>query len=411
MKFLTFLGLALVAPTVAIRKHAKRHTVDNANCAALANLVVNGKDFGQTLGLMCNFWPSDRMGEFPVTDVNRAGDLLGKLLDEGGIWDQLQEIREDRQNRGFCWRNNTLRDESTGNCPLGYMRSGLRGLFGRGCRTGCMWSSHPLSCGMGCAEDRRKCASTLVEQSFTVVQGVSSVYSFVTGDDRIERAITAVTSLAEFLMAALPPIVEVVKNAIDIVKENEQGVLVALVLFQYAQEHAGDVQETIGSIREAIQHFADLIAELAEEQRETGRIDTGSVIRGILDHGEVMLDYAVRATKVFTHPTCAITANVAFTIETVGDDRLQGPWVQRGEINGFPRYTLVGDRSTNLEWSNRGGSNRWVMFSDGWSGVVGRRFLYESNARSSDYPLSGWSLINGDAPVPEFVPVQEHGDE
>merc|ERR1719246_161462 len=83
-----------------------------------------------------------------------------------------------------------------------------------------------------------------------------------------------------------------------------------------------------------------------------------------------MLEFAVRATKVFTHPTCSITANVAFTLEEVGDDRLLGPWVQRGEVNGHPRYSLVGDRSTNLEWSDANGLNRWVMFTDGVSGVV-----------------------------------------
>jgi len=412
MKFLTFLGLALVAPTVAIRKHARRHTVDSVDCDALADLTVKGKAFGKTLELMCNKWPSDKMGEFPVADVGRAGDLLGKLLNEGGVWEQIGEIRADRKNRGFCWKNTTVRDESTGKCPLGYMRSGLTGLFTRSCRTGCRWSSHPVSCGMACAENRKGCAKTILKQSLTVVEGVSSVYGFLTGDDSdtIKRALAAVTTLAEFLMDALPPLVEIVKGAIDVVKEGEDAVMIAVLLFQYAQEHAGDVKETVGSIREAIRHFADLIAELAKEQRETGSIDTGSLIQGILDHGEDMLEYGVRVAKVFTHPTCDVTANVAFTIENVGDDRLQGPWVQRGEINRHPRYTLVGDRSTNVEWSNRGGG-RWVMFSDGWSGVFGRKFLYESNVRSSDYPLSGWSLLNGDAPVPEFVAVQERDDE
>jgi len=412
MKFLTFLGLALVAPTVAIRKHVQLQTVDDVDCAALADLTVKGKDFGKTLELMCNNWPSDKMGAFPVADIGRGGDLLGKLLDEGGVWDQIGKIRTDGQNRGFCWKDNTVLDKSTGKCPLGYMRSGLKGLFGRSCRTGCMWSEYPVSCGMACAENRKGCAKTVVKQSLTVVQGVSSVYSFLSGDDSdtIKRAIAAVTTLSEFLMEALPPLVEIVNGAIDVVKEGEDAVMVATLLFQYAQEHAAEVNETIGSIREAIQPLADLIAELAKEQRETGSIDTGSLIQGILDHGEDMLQYGVRIAKVFTGAKCDVTAGVAFTLEAVGDDRLQGPWVQRGEINGHPRYTCVGDRSTNLEWSNKGGG-KWVMFSDGWTGVFGRKFLYESNARSSDYPLSGWSLIKGDAPVPEFVPVQARHDE
>merc|ERR1712194_781481 len=231
------------------------------------------------------------------------------------------------------------------------------------------------------------------------------------GDHRIRKAVAAITNLAEFMFEAMPPIVAAIKGALDIIgNAKEHGAYVAVILFQYLQETAPDGREPAEAIRDAIQYFGGIMGRLAEEQYETGTISPQTLIRSILDHGEEMLEFAVRATKVFTHPTCSITANVAFTLEEVGDDRLLGPWVQRGEINGHPRYTLVGDRSTNMEWSSRDGDSKWVMFSDGWSGWAGRKFLYESNVRSSDYPLSGWSVLTGEAPVPEFVPVQEHDD-
>lgn len=419
MKFLSFLFLASVAPTSAIRKRAKRSQavevqtvhddatavvdVENEDCKRLAELVGEGKPIGKTLELICTYWPPS-MGEFPVDDVERAKELFDKALGPGGAWEQIQKIRRERTDRGFCWRNNTLRDPSTDRCPLGYMRSGLSGLFTRACRTGCMWSEHPISCGMGCASNRSSCGSAVMDQAFVVAQGIGAVYGFVTGDERITKAVAAVVNLAEFLLQAIPPLVEVVKGAVGIIDENECAIVIATLLFQYAQENAGDVGESLKSIQEAIKHFADVIAAIAREQAASGRINAGTVIRAILDHGEEMLDFAVRATKVFAHPTCEITANTAFTIEVVGDDRLQGPWVPRGNVNGRPRYTLVGDRSTNLEWSNRNGG-KWVMFSDGWSGIIGRKYLYESSARSEDYPTDGWSLAGGDSPLPEIVAV------
>lgn len=403
MQLSVLFGLALCAPLSALRKG--RAVADtNADCQALADLVIDGKDFGKTIVKLCEAWPPS-MGKFPVDDIERARELFEKVMGEGGAWDQIKQIREEKEDRGFCWRNTTVREGT--DCPLGYHPTGLPDNFGSSCFTGCMWSTHPISCGFGCGEDRGQCNSAILDQVFVVAQGVASVYGFVVGDDRIGRAVAAIIKLAEFMLETMPPIIDAIQGAIDILFEGH-GAYVAVVLFQYLKETAPDVREPAEAIRDAIQEFGDIIAKLAEEKWEKGEINIITIIREILDHGEDMLDYAVRATQVFTHPTCAISDNVAFTIETAGDDRLLGPWVQRGEIEGHPRYTLLGDRSTNLEYSNANGLSRWVMFSDNWSGIIGRIFLYENTARSSDYPTSGWrKLFYGTEPVPEFIPVQE----
>jgi len=410
MKLSALVGLALIAPSSAIRKGQRKHTVaNNVDCSSLAGLVVDGKNFGLTIEELCKSWPA-RFGEFPVNDINRARELLGKVMNPGGAWDQIKQIRADKEDRGFCWRNTTVRAES-GDCPLGYRRVGLTGNFIRSCNTGCMWSTHPISCGFGCATTRDQCNKAVIDQSFVVAQGVASVYGFVTGDDRIGRAVAAIIKLAEFMLETMPPIVDAINGAIDIFKNNEHGAYVAVIFFQYLQETAPDVRVPAEAIRDAIKEFGDVIKALADEKKETGKIDPRSVIDEILSHGESMLDWAVKATKVFTHPTCAITDNVAFTVEVAGDDRLLGPWIQRGEIEGHPRYTLLGDRNTNLEWSTANGLNRWALFSDNWSGFIGRRFLYESVTRSLDYPMGGWKKLQGVDPAPEFVPVEKrlHG--
>merc|ERR1719384_2090254 len=118
-------------------------------------------------------------------------------MDEGGVWDQIKQIREEKEDRGFCWRNNTVARE----CPLGYTGAGLAGSFAGVCSTGCMWSTHPISCGFGCATERGECTSALLQQVFRVAEGVSIVQSFVYGDDRIQKTVFAITELAEFMLA------------------------------------------------------------------------------------------------------------------------------------------------------------------------------------------------------------------
>jgi len=390
---------------ITFREGGAAALVASADCNALADLVVGGQDFGRTIVKLCESWPPS-MGAFPIDDITRARELFEKVMGDGGAWDQIKQIRADKQDNGFCWRNVSMRPERGGECPLGYTPTGLTGQFTRSCYTGCMWSTHPVSCGFGCGTDRSQCNSAILDQTLVVAQGVASAYGFVVGDLRIGRATAAIISLAEFMLETLPPIIDAIQRSWDILFEGH-GAYVAVVLFQYWTEVAPELGDPAEQIRDAIQEFGDIIAKLSEEKRETGSINPLTLIREILDHGEDMLDFAVKATKAFTHPTCAITDNVAFTIEVAGDDRLLGPWVQRGEIEGHPRYTLLGDRNTNLEWSNANGLSRWVMFSDNWSGFIGRRFLYDSSARSSDYPMSGWRKLQGDEPLPEFVPVQQ----
>jgi len=398
MRLPVLFGLVLFAPVTALRKR-RELAVAGADCDALSGLVVGGQDFGKTIKFVCQGWPPS-MGKFPIDDIARARELLEKVMKKGGAWDQIKKIREEMSDRGFCWRNLTVRDNANADCPLGYLPTGLPANFRGSCFTGCMYSTHPLSCGFGCGESRLKCNSAILEQVKLVAQGVAAVYGFVTGDERIGKAVAALIKLSDFLLESLPPIIDAVRGAIDILGAGH-GAYVAVVLFQYLVDTAPEVKENAEAILAAIQEFGDIIAELVEEKIETGKINYMSIINEVLDHGEEMLDFAVRATKAFTHPTCAIADNVAFTIENAGDDRLLGPWVQRGEIQGHPRYTRQGDRKTNLEWSK----TRWVMFSDGWSGIIGRKFLYESSVRSNDYPTSGWTLLNGTRPVPEFVPV------
>jgi len=406
----------LLSPSVAIRKtkHVAVNVTTSNACSSLSDIVVGGRDFGEAFEKVCNNWP---LGEFPVRDIGRARELIDAALSPGGARDQIKEIRENRGNRGFCWRNETLRLQSSGDCemtsggvcygkcPVGYRPGLLSGIFGPACTTGCSATTHTVSCGFGCATSRRQCARTILDQVSQVASGVGQAASFLTGSDKIANAVDAILNLAEFFLSALPTIIDAVTGAMNIIRDNEEGVMVAVILYEYLVEVAPEVGETAQAIRDAIQEFSQIIGNLAMEKRETGRVSVRRIVREILDHGESYLDLAVKVTKAFTYAKCAVSANVAFTIETVGDDRLMGPWIQRGDMNGKPKYIVAGDRSTIIEWVNSPSPGRWVMFSDNWwSGVLGRRYLYESKVASSDYPSEGWTTIRGALPTPEFVP-------
>jgi len=419
-KLSCLVGLALLTPLAAIRKRSSKANVTASNdCSSLSDIVIGGRDFGRALEAVCSSWP-EGLGEFPLNDIERSRELIEKAMGPGGAWDQIGEIRENRGNRGFCWRNETLRlpgvpgqCEMTsrgtcyGKCPVGYRPGLLAGIFSPACTTGCSASTHTVSCGFGCATSSRECARSILEQAFAVASGVGSVYSFLTGDERIAQVVDAVINLAEFFLAAFPPIAQAIKGAIDILQNNEEGAMIAVILYQYLVEVAPEVGEPAEAIRDAIREFSQIIANLAQERQDKGEVTVGRIIREILDHGERYLDLAVRVTKAFSYAKCAISDDVAFTIENVGDDRLMGPWIQRGTINERPKYILKGDRSTIIEWTYQP-AGRWVMFSDGWLGGITRRYLYEARVDTADYPMEGWTILQGSEPTPEFVPFQAH---
>lgn len=411
-------AIAAFAPlSSGLRKRAGHVSkVAKSDCESLTDIVVKDKDFTFALQLVCKVWP-ENLGEFPLEDVGRAQDLIEQAFGRGGAWEKIKEIREKRGSQQFCWRNETLRVEVEsdcemesrgtcyGACPYGFKPGLLSGIFKPACTTACGASTHPVTCGFGCASSLRQCARTILDQVSVVASGVGEVASFLTGNDRISNVVDAVTNFAEFLLRALPLLVDAVKGAFAVVRGGEGGAMVAVLLIQYIIEVAPEVGQTVESIKDAFREMADIIADLAEERFTTGAdINPRKVIRAILDHGPDMLDYAVSATKAFSFGKCQVAEDVVFTIEEAGDERLMGPWVQRGEMHGHPKYTVKGDRTTILEWST--GNSNWVMFSDGWTGSIGRRYLYESNARSSDYPLSGWTALSGPEPLPEFVAVR-----
>jgi len=413
-----FVALCLLTPSVGIRKSRggvgtnSSEVASNPDCRQLGNVEAGGQRFGEGLELVCRLWP----GRFPVSDVNRARELVQKAVGPGGAWEQIKAIRENHNGKPFCWRNETTRVRSGrpcemesggvcyGDCPWGFKPARLIGRFMPVCTSVCGATTHPVTCGFGCATSRMDCLRALLTQVGEVARAVGQVIEIITGDDRLARLADAVISFSEFLLGVLPDLYDAVSGGIDIIRENEKGVMVIVLLFQYVREVAPEIGETVGSIREAFNELVGILADLMQEKSETGQISVGRVIRGILDNGEDLLDMSVRLTKAFSFGRCSVhMSDVKFTVEEVGDERWDGPYRQNGEKNNRPRYVMKIDSSRRLEFSTSAQSwtfvkrNRW-----GW-----KTYVYRSSQTPCDYPLGGWAAMGGAAsPMPEVVSVQ-----
>jgi len=411
-------AFCLLAPSAGIRKSRggvgtnSTEVASNVDCRQLNNVDAGGQNWGEGLELVCRLFP----GRFPVSDINRARELFTKATEPGGTWDQIKAITENHNGKPFCWRNETTRVRAGrpcemesggvcyGACPWGFKPARLIGRFMPMCTSVCGATTHPVTCGFGCATTRMNCVRTLLSQVGEVAKAVGAVIEIITGDDRLANLADAVIKFSEFLLGVLPDMIDAVKGGIDILRDNEQGVMVLVLLFQYVKEKAPEIGESVNSIKEAFNELVGVISELMEEREETGSISVGKVIRSILENGEDLLDMSVRLTKAFSFGRCSVHMDdVKFTVEEVGDERWDGPYRQNGEKNNRPRYTMKIDTSRTLEFSTS--AQRWTFVKRnrfGW-----KTYVYRSSQTLCDYPVGGWSAMGGAAsPMPEIISVQ-----
>jgi hypothetical protein len=248
------------------------------------------------------------------------------------------------------------------------------------------------------------CAKTLFSQVGEVAKGVGKIVEYVSGDDRLVRLADAVIKFSEFLLGVLPSLIDAVNGGIDIIKENEKGAMLLILLFEYVKEIAPEIGENVNSIIEAFRELTDLIQDLLKEKAEKGEITVGTIIREILEHGDSLLDYSVRITKAFSFGRCSVYLDdVAFTVEDVGDDLFSGPYKQSGEKNGHPMYVIKMDNSRTLEFSTS--AQRWTFVKR--NRFNRKTYVYRSSQTPFDYPLNGWAALDdAEPPMPEIVPVR-----
>jgi hypothetical protein len=95
-----------------------------------------------------------------------------------------------------------------------------------------------------------------------------------------------------------------------------------------------------------------------------------------------------------------LTLAVAFTIKNCGDQRMNVAWAHAGDHNDRPQYIPMNGDDDNefvIEYSGKRGAWR-ITTANGWW----RKTLYHVKSNSKDVPTSGWEVVDGVGPAPQF---------
>lgn len=83
-------------------------TPPKVQCSDLRNLTFRGQDWTDVVQTVCNSWPSGIFGDFPVDQVQDVEEIVNKLFDTGGLWDQFNELFT-KGNDAYCLRREVTR--------------------------------------------------------------------------------------------------------------------------------------------------------------------------------------------------------------------------------------------------------------------------------------------------------------
>jgi len=384
-------------------------------CNALEQLVVQGRGFGTIAGVICQFWP-ESLGHFPLNDEQKAFDILEKAFGEGGLWDQIDEVRKSRQERpDFCWRKESQREVIAsgngcklvvdgvcyGECPWGYKKSLLTGRFAPVCTSACGENDYSFPCGFGCSAGVGSCLDNLKDQVGELTRFVGDVAQLAFGNETIGEVVEKVTYIAEFFIQVLPKLVAKAKDFWSGVRESEAEVALMITLVQYIKE-LGMFDTEFELLRDNVGEIIVFVQRLIDNSFKVDEVDLEFIKSVLASTTNKLLDAMVGVTQNFLYKRCEpAESNVHFSIDAAGDHLVLGLWIQDGTENGKPRYELRTDGRVSLVWRENSWQIRAVNF------LITSRTLYQSDIDSPTPPAEGWTPVRGEAPAPEIILLRQ----
>jgi len=358
--------------------------------------------------------------------VNKLGVIMESAMGPGGVWEDIQHIKKvrDKKHAGFCWRSKSMRpvadgklidcemphlDKCYGACPFGYKPTTLTGKFSPVCESSCSDSTLPVACGFGCARGVGSCSKALLKQMGSAAQVLATGYDAMAeeGEGQALKQVNRIILLTDFFIDVLGDLVKTVQTLQAGIDGDEMSVEVVILLFEAVKEAAPAMGEDFKKLQGAMKEIVSLLVQMLTPQ-DSDDLDFSSLKDALLDSGDDILDSAVNVVHAFSYGDCKPLAGAAFTLDEMGDDRLMGPWEQRGTMRGKPKYTIRDSREKIMEWSEK--EMRWEIFVDKWCGIVcfgGRKILYFNIAQSYDFPVEGWKVETGIAPAPLVIAMRE----
>lgn len=310
------------------RVHSTALATKSADCEALENVNVIGRDVGKAAKLICQFWPP-AFGEFPVEDAKQVADIVNQGAE---IWEKIGELAKGNRNTSFCWKRAVPRDvlssfaldsklammnspvasdcsmrflgKCYGNCPSDLKPMAFLGGLVPLCTSKCANGKLSTPCGLGCASGWGTCASTLVDQVGAAAQAVGAVSSYMSGQP-LDEVVDHLLGLVDFFADTMMQVVALAKKVYEEFPRSvaEFGVIIALV--QYVIETAQELGKDFQYLYEQFQEALELFMEILDSEWDWKEFNAKFVADVILKHGSTILDAVYEFATVFVFPTCA----------------------------------------------------------------------------------------------------------
>lgn len=306
-----------------------------ADCNQLSDIVVGGKDLGQAAVLLCQFWPSGALGDFPVNNAKTVVDLFNQGAD---IWKKIKDLAKGRPGGTFCWKKAAGRElihsmmldaqlqfnrsemvaasdcdmrvfgRCYGACPSGMKPMAVVGGLVPACTSDCREMTLTRGCGLGCSKGWFSCLGTLSDQVGQVTKAVSKVASFMTGNPLIHEVVDKILRLVDFFIDMMFEVVNVAKKVYREWPRGQAELGVIIALLQFVLEHAKELGQDFLYLKDQFGETLEMIMELMDAEFTWKKIDLDFVANTILKHGKDILDAAFEFATVFVFPTCKAKA-------------------------------------------------------------------------------------------------------
>lgn len=302
----------------------------SADCSALGDINVIGRNIGQAANLLCQFWP-DALGDFPVDNAKTIADLVNRGAD---VWEKVKKLAKGRDGGSpFCWKKPGTREllstmsldgnlnlsspvassncemkvlgKCYGSCPAGMKPMALIGSFAPTCSSDCRQTSkHRTGCGFGCSTKFTTCARTMVDQVGYVTKSVGKVASYMSGNPAIGEVVDRVLRLTEFFIDTVFQVVMVAKKVYSEWPREEAELGVIIALLQFVLEHAKEIGKSFKYLYAEFGETLEMIMELMDAEFEWKKINLEFISNTILKHGRSILNSAAEFAEVFVFPAC-----------------------------------------------------------------------------------------------------------
>lgn len=266
----------------------------------------------------------------------------------------------------------------------------------------------------------------IFRQILSVITSVSRVLSFFVKGAKYVDIAAQVVRVTEFALQVVLKAVAVADQLYSLIASRERvGLTLITAVFQLLRDSVQDYIEFFDTkLKPLITDTTNFWLQLVDAEYGWKNVNL-NWISGVLTRGPNSTLAAAHAmVQSFAYGPCQLSNKTdLFTVEESGDDRIIGPWFQKGLVNKKAKYVLKNhpgfpdaERKTRIESNRRNLWSIWVLDRSfgrgwwfGWLGLGWRR-LYENRINIETVPTLGWGKREGALPLPQIAIIADAGE-